>query len=119
MGAKEMATTKEAVGMISDKKLTTFCREFRKGLLGRMSSKGKCAMLSWALHGYLSSAMGLDTKVYKGDVGNWNHLWLVMPDGRVIDCTADQFNPKNKRKYPQVYIGKPLDIHKGGKPWGR
>lgn len=96
-----------------DKQLKTFCREFRKGMLERMSSKGKCAMVSWALQGYLSWALKLKTKVYEGEVGEWNHLWLVMPDGRVIDCTADQFG----KKYPKVYIGAPLDIHKNGKPY--
>lgn len=103
---------------MEDKALKSLCREFRKGMIDRMSSKGKCAMISWALQGFLSFAFKLNTTVYEGDVGRWNHLWLVMPDGRVIDCTADQFNKKGKRaKYPQIYIGKPLDIHKGGKPW--
>lgn len=47
-------------------------------------------------------------------VGTWNHLWIRLHDGLVIDCTADQFN-RGKRKHPQVHVGKPLDIHKGGK----
>lgn len=101
---------------INDAMLKTFCREFRKGMLNGQSSHGNCAKVSWALQGYLSYAMSLDTKVYEGDVGEWNHIWLSMPDGRVIDCTADQFN-KGKRRYPKVYIGKPLDIHEGGKPY--
>ncbi len=103
---------------LTDRDLKVTCREFRKGMIARMSSKGKCAMISWALQGFLSTVYKLNTKVYQGDVGNWNHLWLVMPDGRVIDCTADQFNKKGKRaKYPQIYIGKPLDIHSGGKEY--
>lgn len=101
----------------TDKELKVMCREFRKGMLDRMSSKGKCAMVSWALQGFLSSVIKLKTKVYECDVGEWNHLYLVMPDGNVIDCTADQFNKGKSRKYPQVYIGKPLDIHKDGKPY--
>ncbi len=101
-----------------DKQLKVLCREFRKGMLARMSSKGKCAMVTWALQGFISFATGIQTAVYESTVGRWNHLYLVMPDGRVIDCTGDQFNPKGKRKYPQVYIGEPLDIHKGGKPYG-
>ena len=97
----------------TDAQLKTMCREFRKGMLDRMSSKGKCAMVSWALQGFISFATGIQTKVYECEVGEWNHLYLMMPDGRVIDCTADQFG----KKYPQVYIGKPLDIHEGGKPY--
>lgn len=99
----------------TDAQLKTMCAEFRKGMIGRMSSKGKCAMISWALQGFLSFALKLETEVYESDVGQWNHLWLKLPDGRVIDCTADQFNPKGKKKYAKVYIGKPLDIHAGGK----
>jgi hypothetical protein len=82
-------------------------------MLDRMNSRGKCAMVSWALHGYLSSALKIKTKVFEGSVGEWNHIWLVMRDGRVIDCTADQFG----KKYPKVYIGEPLEIHAHGKPY--
>lgn len=105
---------------MNDGELKILCREFRKGMLDRMSSKGKCAMVSWALQGFLSFSMKLETEVYESDVGKWNHLWLRLPNGRVIDCTADQFNKRGKRpKYPQVYIGKPLDIHDGGKLFER
>lgn len=100
----------------TDKQLKTFSSEFRDELLDRMSSKGKCAMVSWALQGYLSFALGLKSKVYESQVGKWNHLWLMLPDGRVLDCTADQFN-KKKMKYPKVYLGTPLDIHVGGRPF--
>lgn len=102
---------------LTDKQLRAMCLEFRKGLLAKMSSQGKCAMVSWALQGFLSFAVKLKTEVHESQVEKWNHLYLVMPDGRVIDCTADQFNEyhaiKRKRKFPQVYIGKPLSIHNG------
>lgn len=101
----------------TDSQLKTMCREFRKGMIGRMSSEGRCAMISWALQGFLSFAIRLDTQVYESEVGDWNHLYLVLPDGRVIDCTADQFNKRMKKRYPQVYLGKPLEIHKCGKPY--
>jgi len=54
-----------------------------------------------------------------------NHYWLELPDGQVLDPTADQFNDEDGfehlRPLPPVYIGKPLDIHRaalseGGKP---
>ena len=105
---------------MTDRELKIFCLEFRKGMLARMSPKGKCAMVSWALQGFLSFAEKIETAVYEGDVGEWNHLWLTLPDGRVLDCTADQFNRKGKRpKYPKIYIGPPLGIHAGGKLFSR
>lgn|SRR3990167_6167624 len=97
---------------ISHKNLRIFCLEFRKGMINRMSADGKCAMISWALQGYLNYAHGLKTMVYE----NKYHVWLVMEDELVLDCTADQFNNK-KTKYPKIYIGKPLKIHKNGNPF--
>lgn len=91
------------------KQLKIFCRQFRNGMLDGKPSKGQCAKVSWALQGYLSFALKLDTEVHQSDVGKWNHMYLVLPDGDIIDCTADQFG----KKYPQVYIGKPLAIHNG------
>lgn len=95
---------------LTNEQIKVIAIEFRKGMLGRKSSKGQCAKVSWALQGYLSF-LGLKTKVCQGDVGAWNHLWLELPNGTVIDATADQFN-NSKRKHPPVYIGKPLKIHK-------
>lgn len=95
------------------RKLKAFCGEFAKAMLDGRPSKGECAKVSWALSGFLSF-QGLPNEVYVSHVGRWNHLWIRLYDGRVIDCTADQFN-RGKRKHPQIHIGKPLDIHKGGK----
>jgi len=69
-----------------------------------------CFVVSAALAGFLS-AFGQETSIWEGTVGEWNHVWLEAPDGRVIDATADQFG----EKYPAIYVGKPLDIHKGEK----
>lgn len=94
---------------ISDKELKKICSEFRKGILCGEDSKMKCAMVTLPLRGYLKM-IGVETCVIEGVFGDYNHLWLELPDGRVIDCTADQFNRRGC-KYPKVYIGKPLDIH--------
>lgn len=78
-----------------------------------------CAVVSWALQGFLSHSSNIKTVVYESEVDlideSTNHLYLVMLDGNVIDCTADQFD----KKYPKVYIGEPLDIHKNGKIYNR
>lgn len=98
---------------MTDKQLTRICRAFRQGMLGKGDSTARCAMVSWALQGYLS-CLGIETQAVEGTVGNWNHVWLVLDDGRVIDCTADQFNTAGEQTYPAVYIGTPLAIHQGG-----
>jgi hypothetical protein len=95
------------------RKLKTFSAAFSDKILRGRPSKGHCAMISWALSGYLSF-MGLPNEVCESQVGRGNHLWIRLFDEMVIDCTADQFN-RGKRKHPRVHVGKPLDIHKGGK----
>lgn len=98
---------------LTETQIKQICLEFRRGILGRRKSRGQCGKVSWALQGYLSF-FGVQTEVCEGDVGEWNHIYLRMPNGKVIDATADQFSTA-KTKYPQVYIGKPLKIHNGGK----
>lgn len=98
--------------MVDDEFLRDFCLEFRKGIIGRRKSKGMCAVVTWALQGYLSFALNLKTEVHESEVGNWNHVYLVMEDGRVLDATADQFNDGDQI-FPYVYLGPPLDIHNG------
>lgn len=99
--------------MTDDETLLIIATEFRKGILGRKKSNGMCAKVTWALQGYLGFC-GVQCKVHESDVGRWNHVYLVLPDGRVIDCTADQFSTE-KKKYPPVYVGKPIKkLHSGG-----
>lgn len=80
-------------------------------MIGRMSSKGKCAMIAWALHGFLSWSEAIESRVYECKVGDWNHIYLVLKDGRILDCAADQFS----KRYPKVYLGPGLPIHKNGR----
>lgn len=89
---------------MTTRKLKRVCAEFRSGLLNNRPSQGMCAVVSYPLAGFLS-VMGVDCEIKTGDVGCWNHVWLVMADGNVIDATADQFG------YEAVYIGPPLQIH--------
>jgi hypothetical protein len=92
--------------------IQVIAEEFRKGILGRKKPKGMCAKVSWALQGFLSW-MKVKTTVHKSQVGEWNHIYLVMKDGTIIDATADQFNT-DKKKYPPVYVGKPIKkLHNG------
>jgi hypothetical protein len=96
----------------TDKQLLKIATEFRKGMLGKDSSRGYCGMVCFALQGYLN-AMGIKTTLYEGDWGEGNHIWMVLEDGRVLDPTIDQYNYITP-KYPMVHLGEPLDAHQGG-----
>ena len=70
-------------------------------MIGDKPSNWTCGKVSFALQGYLA-----------------NHVWLKLPDGRILDATADQFNfwfPH--KKYPKVHLGKPLEIDENAKPY--
>jgi hypothetical protein len=65
-------------------------------------------MVCYPLAGYLAF-LGVDVEVCESRVGDWNHIWLLLPDGRVLDPTADQFDAT----LPVVYLGSPLALHQG------
>ncbi len=109
---------------MNDKKLLKFVTDFTKGVIGESSSKGKCYIVSAPLYSYLLSC-GIETKLVEGEVdtkligdispedGVWIHFWLVLPDGRIIDPTADQFNSRTtETNMPRIYIGKKPDWYK-------
>ena len=80
---------------------------FRKGFLGKNPSSGQCFVLSVSLQGYLDF-MGCKTDLIEGGIRDtdWNHFWLRLPDGTIIDPTADQFNGfDGLPKMPRIYIG--------------
>lgn len=84
--------------MMSDRRLRNIVTGFRDGLLAGESSTFKCGMVSYALQGYLYF-LGVDTKIVTLNFAEINHVFLQLPDGRIIDATADQFG------LPPVYIG--------------
>lgn len=94
---------------MGDKELIKITTEFKKGLLGKRESKAMCFMICLPLQGYLSSC-GIETELIEGkfetDIGTWNHFWLQLADGRILDPTADQFNSQIiNTQMPKVYIG--------------
>lgn len=78
---------------------------FRKGLLDGRPSDQMCFVVCWPLHGFLNT-LGIACDLIEGNVKgvSSNHYWLKLPDGRIIDPTADQFN-SDYYKMPKVYIG--------------
>lgn len=95
---------------MNDKQLIRFATQFRKGILGGNSSEWMCAAVSWPLSTLLA-AHGVPNRIVEGDLGECNHVWLALEDGRVLDATADQFNWCNPNPLPPVYLGPPTVIH--------
>lgn len=84
---------------MTDKKLIKITTQFTKGIIGKDTTKGKCFMVCSALQSYLT-IMDVKCKLIKGVIKVksekeiWNHFWLKLNDGRILDPTADQFlNP--------------------------
>lgn len=96
--------------------LLAYAREFREAVLQGCSSERMCAALSAPLHAVLL-ARGSASELVVSDLGECEHVFLRLPDGLVLDPTADQFNPFSREKHPGVYFGAPALIHKGAIPW--
>ena len=89
---------------MDDRQLKRICSGFRSGLLKRREGDMMCAVVCYPLQGYLSM-LGQDALIEEVDLKSSNHVFLRLPDGRVLDPTADQFGG------PKVYIGEPLWYH--------
>lgn len=90
------------------KEIRKIATEFRSGILGRKSAYAMCLAVSAPLASYLQFC-GYNCKLTEGVVGMWNHFWITLPDGTIIDPTADQFN-STYIPMPKIYIG-PLPEH--------
>ena len=90
------------------KELEKIVLEFRKGLLARRTSGGRCWHLCYPLEGYLR-LLGHEVAVTEGCVKQGKewiaHYWLTRKDGSIIDPTSDQFKDGNGERMPKVYIG--------------
>jgi len=84
--------------------LKSLCLGFRRGLIKQREGDMMCAVVSYALHGYLSF-LGVKAEVEEVSLQLSNHVFLRLSDGRVLDATADQFGG------PKVYIGAPMWFH--------
>jgi len=96
---------------MTDKQLLKIVKAFRKGILGKENNpSAKCAMVSLPLQGYLSFAYGIECKVVYGEIndisiGEWVHTWLELPDGRILDATASQFQTPDGEPMPEIFLG--------------
>jgi hypothetical protein len=94
--------------MLSDADLLDIAMDFRAAIVGAGSSARRCGMVCWPLEGYLRF-LGQLVETQETVVGDTTHVWLLLPDGRVLDPTADQFDTT----LPPVYLGPKLVMHTG------
>lgn len=82
--------------------------DFRNGLLDGKESDMMCFVVSSSLAGYLHYE-NIDCKLVEGSVValniECNHFWIEMPDGNILDPTADQFIDLDGNRMPKVYYG--------------
>jgi hypothetical protein len=77
----------------------------RKRILGRKPSRDQCFVVCSSLQGTLL-ALGYDPTLVVGEInGEHDHIWLRLPDGRILDPTADQFKTPTGEPMPAVYLG--------------
>lgn len=75
-----------------------------------------CAAISAPLSAALAM-MGVPTTIQETVVGDYNHVFLQLGDGRVLDPTADQFNGTERSDLPAVYLGSVTAIHAESKDY--
>ena len=96
---------------MDDNELIEFATEFRAGILGDRQSDWMCAAISWPLSTLLGMS-GVKCETVESDLGECNHVWIKLADGRALDPTADQFNKWFPHKnYPPVYLGHRMELH--------
>lgn len=100
---------------MSDAELIQFATDFREGILNGESSAYMCAAVCWPLAGLLRYD-GFPCETEESDLGICNHIYIRLPDGRVLDPTADQFNWCSVEQLPPVYLGEPKPIHSNSTP---
>ncbi len=90
-------------------KLLKIVTAFREGLLDNKPSKSMCVVVSSALESYLCFE-GYQCEITMGKIDinkdEYEHTWLTLPSGEIIDATADQFSKPDGTGMPPVYIGR-------------
>lgn len=105
---------------MNERELIRTVTGFRSGILGGRKPNRMCFAVCAPLHSYLSG-LGFKTSLIEGIVEHGDqetdHYWIELPDGRIIDPTASQFNdPSTGNQMPDVYIG-PVPAWYDSNPW--
>lgn len=94
---------------MTDRTLLRLANEFILGLLNGDKPNGMCFFASASLQGYLYFYK-IETEMQECEVNInadkfWNHYYLKLEDGRILDPTASQFNEELNLNMPLVYLG--------------
>lgn len=93
---------------MTDEKIIEAAREFREGLLDGGSPNAMCFAVSAPLAGLLEW-WGVPARIEEYDTADFNHVFIVLGDGRVLDATGDQFNGLDwlagLPPMPPIYLG--------------
>jgi hypothetical protein len=85
--------------------------DFREGILDGKPSVRMCFAVCAPLSSYLDF-VGVENELIEGEAGDMQHFWIKLPDGNIIDPTADQFFLLwGCNKMPPVYIGPQTDLY--------
>ncbi|MGF1612143.1 MAG: hypothetical protein ACFCUQ_22310 [Kiloniellales bacterium] len=99
---------------MTDAELIGIAAGIRCATLARYPPRGMCFMVANPLAGLLRF-YGMETRLVEGNIEiqghTVNHFWIALPDGRVLDPTADQFNGAGLGDWPRIYLGAPKEIH--------
>ncbi|WFU26303.1 hypothetical protein QA649_08875 [Bradyrhizobium sp. CB1717] len=95
---------------MTDAELTEFAEDFRESVLDGGPSDMMCAAVCWPLVPLLNMS-GVKCRSIESDLGELNHVWILLEDGRALDPTLDQFNYLFDENYPTVYLGMPTKYH--------
>lgn len=104
---------------MTDADLMLFAQEFRDEILTKAqatSSESFCYAISLPMEAHLMSH-GFECELTEGSVAGGCHFFLTLPDGRILDPTADQFRKPKGSEMPPVYLGeRPAWYGKKGEP---
>lgn len=95
---------------VNDAELIEFVSEFREDILDGGPSDMMCAAVCWPLVTLLNMS-GVECQTVESDLGQLNHIWIKLSDGRALDPTIDQFNYLFDESWPEVYLGECTKYH--------
>lgn len=92
---------------VNDRVLRRIARQFVAGIMEGSNSKDMCFVVCNPLTAYLNF-LGIECELTEGEIfndqGKWHHYWVTLPDGRVIDPTADQFIKPNGKRLKNLWV---------------
>lgn len=98
-----------------DETLVEYAMGFREGILGPRLPTMMCFAICAPLVTLLNME-GWKAELVEVDLGDMNHFWIRLEDGRALDPTADQFNYLWDAKMPPVYLGPPTKYQGAATP---